>query len=91
MKPINRRATGAALASGIGIGTGVVGTITSSVANTNKIRLGDEQKEKNLNTTANVMSGASTAASATATIFNATQISAIKKLTAVAETCEGAL
>jgi len=91
IKPINKRATGAAVASGIGIGTGVVGTITSAVANTNKIRMGDEQKEKNLNTTANVMSGASTVASATATIFNATQISAIKKVATVAETCEGAL
>ena len=37
------------------------------------------------------MAGASTAASATATIFNATQISAIKKVANVAEACEGAL
>ena len=91
IKSINKRATGAAVASGIGIGTGVVGTITSAVANTDKTRNGDEQKEKNLNTTANVMAGASTAASATATIFNATQISAIKKVAKVAEACEEAL
>ena len=91
VKPINKRATGAAIASGIGIGTGVVGTITSAVANTDATRKGDEQKEKNLNTAANVMSGASTAASATATIFNATQISAIKKVATVAEACEEAL
>ena len=91
IKPINKRATGAAVASGIGIGTGFVGTITSAVANTDKTRAGDEQKEKSLNTTANVMSGASTVASATATIFNATQISAIKKVATVAEACEGAL
>lgn len=91
VKPINKRATGAAIASGIGIGTGVVGTITSSLANTDKTRKGDEQKEKNLNTTANVMAGASTVASATATIFNATQISAIKKVATVAEACEEAL
>lgn len=88
---INNRATGAAVASGIGVGTGFVGTITSAVANTDKTRAGDAKKEKNLNTTANVMSGASTVASATATIFNATQISAIKKVALVAEVCEGAL
>lgn len=91
IKPINKRATGAAVASGIGIGTGVVGTITSAVANTDKTRAGDATKEKNLNTTANVMAGASTGASAVATIFNATQIAAIKKVATVAETCEGAL
>ena len=91
IKSINKRATGAAVASGIGVGTGVVGTITSAVANTDKTRQGDEQKEKNLNTMSNVMAGASTAASATATVFNATQISTIKKAATVAEACEGAL
>ena len=91
IKPINKRAIGAAVASGIGIGTGTVGTITSAISNTDKTRAGDEKLEKDLNMTANVMAGASTAASATATIFNATQISAIKKVATVAETCEGAL
>ncbi len=91
LTPINKRATGATIASGIGIGTGMVGTITSAVANTNKTRQGDENKEKSLNTTANVMSGASAVASATATIFNATQIAAIKKVATVADICEGAL
>lgn len=91
IKPINKRAIGAAVASGIGIGTGTVGIITSAISNTDKTRAGDEKLEKDLNMTANVMAGASTAASATATIFNATQISAIKKVATVAETCEGAL
>lgn len=91
IKSINKRANGGAIASGIGIGTGVVGTIASAIANTDKTRSGDEKKEKDLNSTANLMSGASTVASATATIFNATQISAIKKVATVAETCEGAL
>ena len=89
LKPINKRAIGAAVASGIGMGTGVVGTITSAVSNTDEHRHKD--KGYALNTTANVMAGASTAASATATIFNATQISAIKKVATVAEACEGAL
>lgn len=91
LTPVNNRAKGAAVSSGIGIGTGVIGTITSAVANTDKTRAGDENKEKSLNTTANVMAGASTAASAVATVFNATQISAIKKAAVVADACEGAL
>ena len=91
LKTINKRAKGAAISSGIGAGTGIVGTITSAVANTDATRNGDEQKEKKLNTTANVMAGASTAASAMATIFNATQISAIKKAATVADACEEAL
>lgn len=91
LKSVNKRATGAAISSGVGIGTGMVGTITSAVANTDATRRGDEQKEKSLNTTSNVMAGASTAASAVATVFNATQISAIKKAATVADECEGAL
>ena len=91
LKPINKRAKGATISSGIGIGTGAVGTITSAVANTDSTRHGDEEKEKRLNTTANIMAGASTAASAAATIFNAAQISAIKKAVVVADECEGAL
>ena len=91
LKPINKRATGAAVSSGIGIGTGVVGTITSAVANSENVRKGDYKKEKAINTTANVMAGASTVASATATIFNATQIAAIKKVVVVADSCEEAL
>ena len=96
ISPINKRATGAAIVSGVGMGSGVAGVITSAIANTDKTRQAyDEQgvnkKAKDLNMTANIMSGVSTAASATATVFNATQIAAIKKLVAVSETCEGAL
>jgi len=61
------------------------------MANTDKIRDDNtdsgKQKEKNLNTAANVLSGATTVASATATVFNATQISAIKKVATVAQKC----
>lgn len=91
LTPINKRGMGAAIASGIGAGTGVVGTITSAIANTDQTRAGDAEKEKNLNTTANVMAGASTVASATATILNGTQIAAIKKVSTVADECEEAL
>lgn len=92
---INNRAKGAMISSAVGAATGLAGTITSATANSNKIHdaQGDaaQQKEKNLNTAANVLAGATTVASATATVFNATQISAIKKVAAVAEKCTGVL
>ena len=92
---INNRAKGAMISSTVGVATGLVGTITSATANSNKIRnaQGDaaQQKEKNLNTASNMLAGATTVASATATVFNATQISAIKKVAAVAEKCTGVL
>lgn len=91
LRPINKRATSAAVSSGIGAGTGFVGTITSAVANKDKVRDDEGKKEANLNTASNVMAGVTTAASATATIFNASQIAAIKKVVRVADICEGAL
>ena len=92
---INKRSTGATVSSGIGAGLGLAGTITSASANSKGVRnaTGDDavQKEKNLNTAANVLAGGTTAASLSATIFNATQISAIKRAATVADECEGAL
>lgn len=92
---IDDRAKGAMISSVVGATTGLAGTITSATANTNKTRNDNtdagKQKEKNLNTAANVLSGVTTAASATATVFNATQISAIKKVAEVAEKCTGVL
>lgn len=83
------------VASGVGTATGVAGTITSAVANSDKIRNNDtdagQQTEKNLNVASNVLAIGTTAASATATIFNASQISEIKKLAAVSEKCSGVL
>ena len=91
LSSINKRATGAAVSSGIGAGLGLAGTITSAVANTDKTRAGNQQKEKNLNTAANVLAGGTAAASLTSTIFNATQIAAIKRAATVADECEEAL
>ena len=88
---INTRAQGALISSIVGATTGVAGTATSAVANTENVRNGDENKEKNINTAANVLAGASTAASGVATVFNATQISAIKKVADVASKCTGVL
>ncbi len=92
---INNRAKGALISSTVGATTGLAGTIVSATANTDKTRNDDteagKQKEKNLNTTANILAIGTTAASATATVFNATQISAIKKVATVAENCTEAL
>lgn len=88
---INNRSTGATVSAGIGAGLGLAGTITSASANSKDIRDGDADKEKKLNTAANVLAGGTTAASLSATIFNATQISAIKRAATVADECEGAL
>lgn len=88
---INKRSTAATVASGVGAGLGVVGTVTSASANSNKIRDGDANKEKNLNTAANVLAGGTTVVSGVATVFNATQIAAIKNAVRVAENCQGVL
>lgn len=88
---INKKSTGATIASGVGVGTGVVGTIASASANSKQVRAGDADKEKNLNTTANILAGGTAVASGVATVFNATQIGAIKKAAQVAENCEEVL
>ncbi|MBO7066751.1 MAG: hypothetical protein J6W40_03965 [Alphaproteobacteria bacterium] len=95
VSPINKRGKGAMVSSIVGATTGVAGTVTSAMANTDATRNDNtdagKQKEKNLNTASNILAGATTAASATATVFNATQISAIKKVATVAEKCTGVL
>ena len=91
LSPINNRATGAMVSSAVGAATGGIGTITSAIANSDTTRNDNsdsgKQKEKNLNTAANVLSVGSTVASATATVFNAAQIAAIKKVANIAESC----
>lgn len=92
---INTRATGGMTSSIVGASTGVVGTITSALANSNRIRNDDsesgQKKEKTLNTSANVLAAGATVASATATVFNAAQIKAIKDIAQVASACTGVL
>lgn len=92
---INKRATGVAISAGVGATTGLVGTITSASANSDNVR-GDntdagKKKEKNLNVASNILAGTTTAASATATVFNATQIKAIKQVAEIAQKCTGVL
>ena len=92
---INTKAKGAMISSIIGATTGLTGTVTSAMANSDKIRDDNtdsgKQKEKNLNTASNILAGTSTVASGVATVFNATQINAIKKVATVAEKCTGVL
>jgi len=88
---IQKQAKGSLVSSVVGATTGLTGTVTSAVANTDKTRDGDKQKEKNLNTASNVLAGATTVASGTATVFNALQISTIKRVAQTAAECEGAL
>ncbi len=92
---ITNRSKGAMISSIVGATTGAAGTVTSAMANSNNVRDDNDdtgkKKEKNLNTAANVLSGATTVASATATVFNATQISAIKKVANIAKKCTGVL
>ncbi len=93
--PINKRGKGAMISSSVGAVVGGIGTITSGFANSDKIRDDNtdagKKKEKDLNTASNVLSVGATAASATATVFNATQIAAIKKVAKVSESCTGVL
>lgn len=97
LSPINKRAKGAAILSGVGAGLGLAGTITSAQANSDGVRSeraddgGITDKEKNLNKASNVLAGGTAAASLASTVFSATQISAIKRAATVADECEGAL
>lgn len=88
---IDSKSNVATWSSVIGAGTGLAGTITSAAANSNSVRYGDDRKEKNLNSAANVLAGGTAIASGVSTVFNATQISAVKKVVAVAQDCEEAL
>lgn len=92
---INKKASGAAISSGVGAGLGLAGTVTSAMANTDSTRNDNSEsgksKEKNLNMASNILAGGTTVASGVATVFNATQIGAIKRAVTVADKCEEAL
>ena len=92
LSKINNLATGATVTSSIGAVAGGVGTITSAVANTDSTRNDNtkagKEKEKNLNTASNVLSGVSTATSAVSTVLNGVQIATIKKVVSTADNCE---
>ena len=91
---INSKSTGAAISSGAGAAMAIAGMVTSISANSDGVRNNNtedgKKKEKNLNTASNVLAGGTTVASGVATVFNATQISAVKRAVSAAEECEGA-
>lgn len=90
LSDVIKKAKGAMISSTVGAATGVVGAVVSALANSQKIRDGDDQTEKNLNTASNVLAGTTTVASGAAVFFNATQIGTVKQMAAIAEDCEGA-
>ncbi len=83
---------------GTSIGGAVIGAVgagTSIAANKDSVRNDDtdagKQKEKNLNTAANVSAGLATATGAVGTGFNISLITLTKKMLKSAEQCEGTL
>ncbi|MDE6250144.1 MAG: hypothetical protein K2M34_00715 [Alphaproteobacteria bacterium] len=92
---IDNLAKGATISSGVGIAVGASGTVTSAVANSDKIRDDNSDtgiaKEKNLNTASNVLAAGATVASGVATVFNAQQISTLNKAYQIATQCSEAL
>lgn len=92
---IDSKALNAAISSGAGIAVGAAGTITSAVANSDKIRNDNTDagmaKEKNLNTASNVLAAGATVASGVATVFNAQQISTLSRAQKIATQCSEAL
>ena len=69
--------------------TGFAGTTISAIANKNNIN--NDKKGKNLNTSANILAGTSTVASAVSTGLNIAQLHNIKKIIEVASECSKAL
>lgn len=92
---IDAKAKNASISSGVGVATGIAGTITSATANSDRIRNDDTEtgitKEKNLNTASNVLAAGTTVASGVATVFNAQQINTLKKAQKIAIQCIEAL
>ena len=98
IEKIEKRMKGVLAVSVTGGAIGIVGTATSASANSNKytdnklsLTTQDKQKEKALNTTANVMAGANIATGATETGLNISLVNLTKKLTEQAKRCEEVL
>jgi hypothetical protein len=98
IEKIEKRMKGVLAVSVTGGAIGIVGTAASASANSNKytdnklsLTTQDKQKEKALNTTANVMAGANIATGATETGLNISLVNLTKKLTEQAKRCEEVL
>ena len=92
---LKRMTTASAIVSGIGTATAGAGTVTSIMANTDKVRSDNSEKgkkkEKGLNLASNILAGVTTGTSGASTILSAAAISKAKKDSKVAEECENAL
>ena len=86
LSDVYKRAKGATVSSVVGGGTGAAGAIVSHIANNS-----NGEKEQKLDTVSNVLAGGATVLTGAATVFNALQISAIKKVSEVSEQCESLL
>lgn len=100
IEKIENRMKGVMGTSIAGGAIGIAGTITSATANSDKFtdinsksKLSDTEKEKNknLNTAANIMAGANIATGATGTVLNVSLITLAKKLIKTAQRCEEVL
>ncbi|MCR4918181.1 MAG: hypothetical protein K5912_04565, partial [Alphaproteobacteria bacterium] len=87
MEKVSKQNKTSAIISGLNIGTGTAGTITSAFANKKEY----DDKNKKLNTMANVFAGTSALASGVSTVFNAATLKSINNNLQVAISCEEAL
>lgn len=87
MEKVSKKNKVSGVVSGVNIGTGAAGTITSALANKNQY----DQKTKNLNMAANVLAGTSMVASGVSTVFNATTLKSINNNLRASESCEKAI
>ena len=87
MEKVSTQNKTSSIVSGVNIGTGTAGVITSALANKNQY----DNKTKNLNTAANVLAGTSMVASGVSTVFNAATLKSINNNLQASESCEGAL
>ena len=88
---IEKKMKGVMGASVAGAAVGAAGVAVSVSANSDKVRKGDENKEKKLNTAANVLSGATVATSAVGVGLNISLINTAKNMIKQTELCEKVL
>ena len=95
IKTLKTTMTVSAVVSGVGTAAAGTGTVTSIMANTDKVRSDNSEKgkkkEKTLNLISNIAAGVTTGTSATSTVLSATAIAKAKKDSEMAERCESAL
>ena len=83
-KKIDNPAIWSAVASGVAVGT----VIGSKAADTNASIASDFEQKQQANKTGNALLGVSAVAGATATVLNAAQIAAVKRVANISEKCE---